>query len=82
MLLQVIWSPWVGALAVVDPNLVATPIVISKINHPFEGVGLRVLYLAERICCQLVGKDAPQVLMEPSVFMLTLLSIMDAKYQL
>ena len=82
MLLQVIWSPWVGALAVVDPNLVATPIVISKINHPFEGASLRVLYLANRIRCQLLGKDAPQVLMEPLVFMLTLLSIMDVIYQL
>ena len=48
----------------------------------FRGVGLRVLYLAEGVRCQLVGEDALQVLMDPLVFMLALHSMMDAEYQL
>ncbi|KAL0015427.1 hypothetical protein SO802_002496 [Lithocarpus litseifolius] len=31
------------------------------ITQPLEGVGLRVLYLAERVRCQLVGEDALQL---------------------
>ena len=40
-----------GALAIVDPNLEAFAIVLSRITQPFEGSGLRVLYLAERVRC-------------------------------
>jgi len=70
----------VGALTVVDPNLEAASIVLSKITQPFEGAGLRVLYLAERVCCQLVGEDDLQVPMDPPVFMLAPLSMTNAEY--
>lgn len=65
-----------------DPNLEAATIVISRITQHFEGTGLRVLYLAERVRCQLMGGDAPQVLMDPLVFMLALLFMTDNEYQL
>lgn len=45
-------------------------------------VGFRVLYLVERVCCQLVGKDALQVPMDPLEFMLALLSMTDVEYAL
>ena len=54
----------------------ATAFVTSKITQPFEGASLRVFYLAERVRCQLVGEDAPHILMDPLVFMLA------PKYQL
>ena len=60
----------------------ATAIVISRITQPFEGASLKVLYLAERVHLYLVGGDALQVLMDPLVFMLAPLSMMDAEYQL
>lgn len=82
MLLQVIWSLWAGAPTIVDPNLEAATIVISRITQHFEGASLRVLYLAERVRCQLMGRDAPQVLMDPLVFMLALLFMTDNEYQL
>ena len=71
-----------GASPIADPNFEATAIVISRITQPFEGAGLKVLYLAERVCLYLVGGDALQVLMDPLVFMLAPLSMMDAEYQL
>ena len=40
-----------------DLELVA--FIASEITHPFEGAGLRVLYLAERVRCQLVGRNDP-----------------------
>lgn len=39
-------------------NLEAATLFTSVITQPFMGVGLRVLYLAERIRYQLVGEDA------------------------
>lgn len=71
-----------GALAVVDPNSEAVTIDISRITQLFEGAGLRVLYLVERVCCQLVGGDAPQVPMDPLVFMLAPLYMTNAESQL
>lgn len=65
-----------------DPNLEAAAIVISRISQPFEGASLRVLYLVEKVCCQLMGKDTPQVLMDLTVFMFALLSMTDVEYQL
>ena len=82
MLLQVIWSPWAYAPLVINPNLEAAAIIISRITQPFEGASLRVLYLVERVCYQLVGEDAPQVPMDPPMFMLTLMSMTDIEYQL
>ena len=71
-----------GALAVADLNLEAAAIVLFGITQSFEGVGLRVRYLAKRVRCQLMGKDAPQVPMDPPVFMLAPLSMTDVEYQL
>ena len=82
MLSQVIWSLWAGLPPVTDPNLEAIAIITFWITQPLKGVGLRVLYLAERVYCQPVGKDAPQVLMDPPQFMLAPLFMTDAKYQL
>lgn len=48
----------------------------------FEGVSLRVIYLAERVHCQLVGEDALQVPMDSSEFMLAPLSMINAEYAL
>ena len=50
-------------------NLEATAIIASKITPPFEGAGLRALYLAKRVRCPLVGRDDPQILMDPPEFM-------------
>ena len=57
MLSQVIWSPWVGAPAVADPNLEFASIITSEITQPFKGADLKVLYLVKRVCYQLVGED-------------------------
>ena len=46
----------------------------------FKVVGLRVISLAKRVCCQLVGKDIPQVPLDPPQFMLALISMIDAEY--
>ena len=53
-----------------------------RITQSLEGADLRVLYLAERVCYQLVGTDAPRVLMDPPQFMLALLSMTNDEYQL
>ena len=50
---------WASVDLVVDSNLEATAIVTSRLSQPFEGSGLRVIYLAERVCCRLAGKDVP-----------------------
>ncbi|KAL0004867.1 hypothetical protein SO802_012428 [Lithocarpus litseifolius] len=42
---------------------------------------MRVLYLVERVCYQLVGEDVPRVSMDPPQFILAPLSITDAEYQ-
>ena len=47
-----------------------------------DGAGLRVLYPAEMVRCQLVGEDALLVPMDPPVFMLSPLSMTNAEYQL
>ena len=41
---------------------------------------MRVIYLMERVCCQLAGKDAPRVPVDPLVFMLAPRSMTDAEY--
>ena len=82
MLLQITWSPWIGTPFATDLNLKAAAIIYSRVTQPLEGAGLRVLYLAERVSCQLMGEDMPQVPMDPPLFMLAPLSAMDAKYQL
>ena len=53
------------ARAVADPNLEIATIITSEITQPFEGADLRVIYLAERVCYQLMGKDVLQVLLDP-----------------
>lgn len=64
------WGPWVGVALVADPNSEAATIVAFSLSQPLEGCGLRVIYLAKRVCSQLAGEDAPQVPMNPLVFML------------
>ena len=61
-------------------DLKVAALVTSGITQPFKGAGLRVLYLSKSIRCQLVGKDAPQVPMDPPEFMLAPFSVADAKY--
>ena len=41
-----------------------------------------MIYLAERLCCQLVRENTPQVPMDPLVFMLAPHSMMDTEYDL
>ena len=55
---------------VVDLNLEAAAIIASRITQALEGARLRVFYLAEKVCYQLVGVNVPQVLMDPPEFML------------
>ena len=76
------WSPWAGANPIVDPNLEAVTIITSRLSQPLEGGGLRVIYLVEWACYQLVSEDAPQVPMDPSVFMLAPRSITNVEYEL
>jgi len=57
-------------------------IITSEVTQPFEGASLRVIYLAKKVCYQLVGKDVPWVPLDPLQFMLTLLSMIDVEYQL
>ena len=51
-------------------------------SWPFEGVGLRALYLAKRVRCQLVGRNDLKILMDPLEFMLAPHSMTDAEYNL
>lgn len=76
------WSPRASADLVVDPIMEAAAIIPSRISQPLEGARLRVIYLAEKVCCQLAGEDAPQISIGPLVFMLASLSIMNAEYDL
>ena len=76
------WSPWARATPVVDSGLEAVAIVVSNLSQPFKSGGLRVIYLVERVCCQLAGEDAPWVPLDPSVFMLALCSMTNAEYNL
>ena len=76
------WSPWAGATRIADPGLEATAILASTLSQPLKVYGLRVIYLVERACYQLVSEDTPQVPMDPSVFMLAPRSIMNMEYEL
>ena len=67
---------------IVDSNLDAIAFITFEITQPFKGVSLRVIYLAKRVCYQLIGKDGPQVLLDPPQFMLASLSMSNAKYHL
>ena len=58
----------------------ATAIIVAEITKPFEGAVLRALYLAKRVQCQLVGRDDPQISMDPLEFMLASHSMTNAKY--
>ncbi|KAK9996839.1 hypothetical protein SO802_021525 [Lithocarpus litseifolius] len=51
-------NSWAGVPPAETPDLEASAVVVSGITQHFEGAGLRVLYLAERVHCQLVGEDA------------------------
>ena len=68
MLLQIAWSPWIGVPLVVDLDLEAAAIISFRFTQPLEGTGLRVLYLANKVSCQLVVEDMPQVPMDPCLF--------------
>ena len=68
MPLQIAWSPWIGVPLVVDLDLEAAAIISFGFTQPLEGTGLRVLYLANKVSCQLVGEDMPQVPMDPHPF--------------
>ena len=57
-------------------------LVTFGITQPFKDASLRVFCLAKKVRCQLVGEDAPQILMDPSAFMLASVSMSEAKYQL
>ena len=82
VLSQVIWSPWAGLPPVVDSNLEVATLVTSGITHPFKGASLKALYLVEKVSCQLVDANAPQVSMDPSKFMLAPLSMTDDEYDM
>ena len=51
MLLQIAWSPWVGAPLAANPNLEVAAIISSRIMQPLKGASLGVLYLAKRVSC-------------------------------
>ena len=76
------WSPWAKAAPTADPSLEVAVILDSSLSQPFKGIGLRVIYLVERVCCQLAGEDALQVPMDPLVFMLAPHSMTNAEYNL
>ena len=61
------------------PDLETSALIASKTTQPLEVAGLR---LAERVWCQLVGTDDPQVPMDPPEFMLALHSMTNAEYDL
>ena len=60
--------------------LEASALAISGITQPFKGASLKALYLEKSVL--LMGEDALQVPMDPLEFILTPLSMTDAKYQL
>ena len=74
------WSPWARAAPVANPGLEAAATVAFSFSQTLKGGRLKVIYLAERACCQLPGMDTPWVPMDPLVFMLALRSMTDAKY--
>ena len=76
------WSPWAGVALIANSGSEAVDILASNLSQPLEGSGLRVIYLVERVCCQLAGEDVPQVPVNPLVFMLASHSITAAEYAL
>ena len=48
-----------------DNNLEEATIIAFRITQLLKGADLRGLYLAKRVCCQLVGADALWVPMDP-----------------
>ena len=71
-----------GIPPVADLGLEAAVIISFGTTQPLEGACLRVLYLAERASCQLVGEDIPQVPMDPPSFILALLSMTNVMREL
>ena len=67
---------------VADPALEAAALITFRITQPLEGAILRVLYLAKRVCCQLVGANAPRVLLDLPQFMFAPLSMTNAEQHL
>ncbi|KAL0008509.1 hypothetical protein SO802_010011 [Lithocarpus litseifolius] len=57
---KVNWTPWAGQPRLASRDLEPTALNASEITRPFEGAGLRALYLAERVQYQLVGRDESQ----------------------
>ncbi|KAK9998130.1 hypothetical protein SO802_017733 [Lithocarpus litseifolius] len=55
---------------------------MAKALPALEGDGLRVIYLTERVCCQLAGEDMPQVPIDPLEFMLAPHSMTNVEYDL
>ena len=80
--MQITWGPWAGLLLVVALDLEANAIISSQNSMFFEGVGVTVLYLADWVASQLVAMDEPHVPMDPPSFMLSPISMIDAKYQI
>ena len=78
--LQVNWTLWAGQPLPTSLDLEAAAIIATEITQPFEGAALGALYLAERVQCQLVGRDDPQIPMDPPKFMLAPHSMIDAQY--
>ena len=67
---------------IADSNLDVVAFITFEITQPCKGASLRVIYLAKRVCCQLVGEDVPQVPLDPLQFMPAPLSMSNAKYHL
>ena len=67
---------------VANSNLDDIAFITFDITQPFKGVDLRVIYLAKKVCYQLMGEDGPQVSLDPPQFMLAPLFMSNAKYHL
>ena len=65
-----------------DLSLESVAILASCLSQPLEGGGLRVIYLAKKVCYQLAGEDAPRVPMDLLVFILAPCSMTDTEYDL
>ena len=48
-----------GIPPVVDSSLEAVEINSSRTTQALDGASLRIIYLAKRASCQLVGEDTP-----------------------
>ena len=76
------WSPWARDDPLADADLEVATIVDSSIYQPLKGGRLMVIYLAEKVCYQLAGKDTPLVSIDPLVFMLAPRSMTNEEYDL